>query len=153
MRLPDLNIHELLPHASPMLLLDKVMSCSDDEVCTVVKINRDHPFAETLGVPSHIGLELMAQTCGVWAGLRSRKQSRSPEIGLLLGTRNYQCHVDFFDFLDQLTVTAKVVFLEDEMGVFDCQIFRHDHLLASASLSLFQPADSSLMTSMMADQR
>jgi len=136
-----------------MLLLDKVLSCSDDEVCTVVEIDENHPFAETFGVPSHIGLELMAQTCGVWTGLRSRKQSRTPQIGLLLGTRNYQCLVDLFDFRDQLTVEAKVVFLEDEMGVFDCRISKHGQLLASASLSLFQPVDSNLITSTMADQR
>ena len=136
-------IAALLPHAPPMLLLDALVEHGADFVTATATIRTDHPFfdGETDGVPCHVGIELMAQTCGAFAGLRALAESRPPALGFLLGTRAYACSVRRFAKGDRLVVRSSVVYLDGEMGVFDCRIAVGTDEVASAQLIVYQPAD------------
>lgn len=135
-------IEKLLPHAAPMLLLDRVSAYSQTEVVAQVTMRPDHPLAKAEGVPAHVGIELMAQSCGAHVGALALAEGRPVRIGFLLGTRRYQASRDWFGFGETLTITARVVLLEDVMGVYDCRIEQGDgSLLAEAQLNLYQPDD------------
>ncbi len=136
-------IAALLPHAPPMLLLDEVLDHGTDTITTAVTIRCDHPFFDTVAasVPCHVGIELMAQTCGAYAGLRAQSEGRPPSLGFLLGTRKYSCTVRRFGIGDRMEVRATVVYLDGEMGVFDCRICIKAVEIASAQLTVYQPAD------------
>ena len=61
---------ELLPHAPPMVLLDRVLEWDDESILAELTIGPSTPFLDVgRGVPAHVGLEWMAQTCGLFAGL------------------------------------------------------------------------------------
>ncbi|MBI2241907.1 MAG: 3-hydroxylacyl-ACP dehydratase [Magnetospirillum gryphiswaldense] len=135
-------IEELLPHAPPMLLLDEVLVCDDQGSRAAVTIGPGFPFIEPSGVPAHVGIEFMAQTCGLWAGGRARVHGRPARLGYLLGTRRYRALEPFFPLGARLEVSAQIVFLDGGMGVFDCRVEdRNGTVLAEAQVNVFQPEE------------
>ena len=132
-------MESLLPHAAPMLLLDEALSHGEDSVTTRVTIRPDHPFAGPEGVPGHIGIELMAQTCGAWAGINARKHDEPVRVGYLLGTRRYTVDRSWFRFGDVLDIEAQLLFRDQGMGVFHCRIMIEGKMVAEAQINVYQP--------------
>ncbi len=136
-------VAELLPHAPPMVLLDQVVGRTDISVTAHLTIRRDAPFFVTgQGIPGHIGIEYMAQACGVFAGLQARLAGEPVRLGFLLGTRRYQAFAAWLQEGWELTVTASVVFREGQMGVFDCHIRRGEIDVATAQITVYQPDEA-----------
>lgn len=134
------SVRELLPHARPMLLLDEALSYDAGGAVAAVTIHPDHLFAGPEGVPAHVGIEFMAQTCGVWAGAEARREGGAVRLGFLLGTRRYKAVRPFLAFGERLEITARLVFRDQGMGVFDCRIAgAGGEVLAEAQLSVYQP--------------
>ncbi len=134
------TIAEVLPHAPPMVLLDEVIAFDAEAVLAAVTIGSDHPFATAEGVPVHVGIELMAQACGAYAGVRALADGEPVRLGYLLGTRSFHAVRDWLRPGERLEVSATVVFRDDGMGVFDCRIIAADGgVVAEARLNLFQP--------------
>jgi len=137
-------ITELLPHQPPMILLDDLISYNETAAVALVMISEASLFRAGDGVPVHVGLEYMAQTCGAHAGAIARDQGQPVRIGLLLGTRQYRAHVPGFRLGDRLTVTVRVLYTDEQMGAFDCRIERDGELAAEARLNVYQPSPAEL---------
>jgi predicted hotdog family 3-hydroxylacyl-ACP dehydratase len=135
-------IATLVPHAPPMLLLDRVHSHADDVTVCVVEIKADSLFTVTRGgrreVPAVVGIEYMAQTIAAYAGLSAAKESRAPRIGFLIGCRELRLEVDAFAAGDVLLVEARRVWGENDLGSFVCKIVREGETLATATLTVYQ---------------
>jgi predicted hotdog family 3-hydroxylacyl-ACP dehydratase len=133
-------IADLLPHARPMVLLDEVLGWDQGKVVTALTIHSESPFfTKDEGVPAYVGLEYMAQTCGVYAGIEAHNHTQPVRLGFLLGTRNYHASKHWFRTGDRLVVEATEIFRQDGMGVFDCRITHGGQEVASAQINLFQP--------------
>ena len=65
-------------------------------------------------------------------------------MGLLLGTRNFQAAVPWFHEGDRLNVTATLVFMDSQIGSFDCTVARAESgaELAQARLTLYRLGDA-----------
>lgn len=149
------TVAELLPHDHPMILLDRLLDWNPEgQVTAQVTVGPETPFLDPgKGVPAHVGLEWMAQCCGLYAGLTSKSQGGPIRMGFLLGTRRFKSSQAWFAEGDCLTVAVSLILLEDGMAVFDCRIRQADETeVASAQLTLYQPEDagSVLATSSMA---
>ncbi len=130
----------LLPHGPDMTLLDRVTARHPDSVTVAVEIHAGSPFGVAgHGVPAHVGLEYMAQACGVFAGLQARARGEPVRVGFLLGTRRYLASRPWFADGETLEVTARLVLRDGPMAVFDCRISAGGGMLASAQLTLYQP--------------
>ena len=70
MEMPD--IRTLVPHAGPMVLLDRVISADDENLCAEVRIRADSLFCVAGEVGAWAGLEYMAQAIGAYAGYTAR---------------------------------------------------------------------------------
>lgn len=133
-------IETLLPHEAPMLLLDEALAADADSARTAATPTPDHPFATAQGIPVHVGIELMAQTCGVWAGAQAMLEDGPVRLGYLLGTRRFTARTDWFGLGQRLEISARLVFRDQGMGVFDCRIEdAAGEVLAEAQLSVYQP--------------
>jgi predicted hotdog family 3-hydroxylacyl-ACP dehydratase len=137
-------IAELLPHRPPMILLDEVVGWDGATISTAVTIRPETLFREAEGVPAHIGIEYMAQTCGSFAGAQAIEAGRPVRIGFLLGTRRYAVHRPWFRLGERLTVTASLVYADDSMANFDVRIEVSGVLAAAAQLTVFQPPEGVL---------
>ncbi len=136
-----MNIADFLPHASPMILLDEVITHEEDFVHTRVTIGSNSPFFTKDGVPSYVALEYMAQTVGVWKGMIHQQQNQRPQIGFLLGSRRLTLNTPFFKKGTTLDVYGKPLYNDGEMASFECWMTSMGERLASATLNVFQPKD------------
>lgn len=147
------SVAELLPHASPMMLLDKVVGWDKGQIIAALTVRAESPFfSEGLGIASYVGLEYMAQTCGLYAGIEALNLGQPVRLGFLLGTRNFSASTDWFLMGQQLIVEALEIYRQDTMGVFGCRILHNDVELASAQLNLYQPQDAPSAFSSMSEE-
>ncbi|WP_047249449.1 hotdog family protein [Chromobacterium subtsugae] len=136
------EIDSLVPHAGDMSLLDRVLSADADSVVAEVTPRLDQLFCRDGEIGSWVGIEYMAQTIGVWAGLRAKAQGRPPKVGFLLGTRRYTAEVSAFAPDVPLQVSVTQQFISDNgLCQFDCHIDSQGRRLATAQLKVFEPAD------------
>jgi predicted hotdog family 3-hydroxylacyl-ACP dehydratase len=137
-------VADLLPHAPPIVLLDEVLGWDEGRVIAALTIRPESPFFMTNnGIPSYVGLEYMAQTCGVYAGIEALNLDQPVRLGFLLGTRNFHASTSWFCPGYRLVIEATEICRQETMGVFGCRITHDDVELASAQLNLYQPKDAS----------
>lgn len=138
------TIEQILPHAPPMILIDEVLTCEGNSLDAAVTIHPDRPFFRATGMPAHVAIEYMAQACGAFVGIEAVRAGRHPQIGLLLGTRNFTAARRWFRIGERLRVRVKLVYRTDGMGVFECLVEGPaGETLASATLTVYQPSDGS----------
>ncbi len=145
MKIADINppMSELLPHDGRMLLLDRLVSCDAECAVAEITVPANGLFMQSAGMPAWVGLEYMAQTVGAWAGYHARKRNLLPKIGFLLGTRSYQCSVQYFPIHSCLYVEVRSEFISDNgLCMFACRILLDDSEVATAKVSVFEPADA-----------
>lgn len=136
------HIHELLPHAGDMILLDRVEACDDLGLTAVMRVKRGLYSQADGSLPAWIGIEIMAQAIAAYAGVKARQADSGIRMGFLLGTRRYHCNVAAFPVGVELSIGIQRT-LEDStgMGVFDCQI-TGPGIAVAASLNVFQPPNA-----------
>ena len=132
-------VSEVVPHKGAMVLLDKILSVSEEELTAQVTITATTLFLnEKNYVPAWIGIEYMAQAVAAWAGVQRKKVGNDAKIGFLLGTRKYTCYGSKFFLDDVLNIHITRKYQESELAVFDCKISTNE-LLATAALNVYQP--------------
>jgi predicted hotdog family 3-hydroxylacyl-ACP dehydratase len=136
---PDPALVALLPHEPPMVLIDRVLSSDPECFETEVVIDERTEFAEADGVPAWVGIEYMAQTVAAQAGDGARAQGLPPAVGFLLGTRRFSTALSRFPLGSRLVVRVAPVFIDGQVGVFDCKILMGDEEIAAAIINTFQP--------------
>ena len=86
-------------------------------------------------------IELMAQTVGIYAGLKNRAAGSAPRIGFLLGTRKFNVHTQYLAEGAVIDLSAECIFYADS-GLpcqFDCRAYIAGREIASANLTVYQP--------------
>lgn len=147
---PLYSIDSLLPHARPMILLDRVVERQADGMVTELTIRPGLPFFRPgHGIAAHVALEWMAQTCGAHVGAVARDSGEEVRIGFLLGTREFRSSRDWFVAGETVLIGAQLVFHEGETAVFDCRVMPADQAdgeaIATAQLTVYQPTDVAAM--------
>ncbi|WP_077535186.1 hotdog family protein [Pseudoalteromonas aliena] len=137
-------IEQVVPHDSPMILIESLLSYSEDEAQCGVTVTEHSPFFSPVinGVPSYVGIEYMAQSIAAYAGALANDGNKPVKIGFLIGTRKYQTYQPFFKKGSKLTINAHKLY-QDESGlsVFECQIHDCETVLCQAKINVFQPKE------------
>lgn len=135
------RVADLLPHGPGFMLLDALHDYGDEHARCTVGIGAQTPFfLPGHGVPAWVGIEYMAQTIGVYAGITRLQRGLPIEIGLLLGTRRYEVSRDWFAPGTTLDVRAELLVRDGGgVAVFRCTLGDAEGLIASAEIKAFQP--------------
>lgn len=140
--LSAIPIQELLPHRGAMCLLERALEADAEQLTAEVIVKPGGLFFANSEVAAWVGIEYMAQSIAAWAGWQARLRGTQPKLGLLVGTRKYECAKSSFA-LGKLTVTVKREFQADNgLGQFACTIQNTIEVLARASITVFEPPDS-----------
>ena len=131
-----------LPHEHDAVLLDRVWAVTGELTRAVATVRAETPFGATpQGWPDWLLIELMAQTVAGGAGIREFVPGTRPQLGLLLGVRNFSCRTPLFAPGIELQLEAAESSRDEfGMGVFDCSIDVDGRRAASATLSVYLPA-------------
>lgn len=119
------SLDVLLPHAGPMVLLDRIVAIGDETVCAVVTVRRDGLFAgpHEAGVPAWLGMEYLAQVIAAWSGFHKRARGRAVHPGFLAGAWAFHSSVGTLPYGVVLTVEAERLLEDGEgIGVFDGRV-------------------------------
>ncbi|WP_334127606.1 ApeP family dehydratase [Sneathiella sp.] len=133
------HVTEILYHAPPMILIDRVIAYDTETVEAEVEIAETTPFLEAGRVPSYVGIEYMAQSIAAYSGIMARNSGGDVRIGYLVSTRNMVLESPYFAPGDRLKVTVRLVYNEAPLAVFDGRIERNEKLVAEARLNVYQP--------------
>ncbi|MFC4272516.1 hypothetical protein GQF03_11325 [Sneathiella chungangensis] len=133
------DITEILYHAPPMILIDRIEAYDDTTVMSSVEITETSPFMAEGEVPAYISIEYMAQSIAAYSGIKARNAGGEVKIGYLVSTRSMTLGCPAFHPGDRLSVTVHLVYDETPMAVFDCAITRNEKLVAEARLNVYQP--------------
>lgn len=139
-----LSAAHYLPHAAPMVLLDRVIAVSDDGAHCQVRVSHDGvlaPFLDAQGqLPAWFGVEIIAQTVGVWSGWHGlQADGATPQPGMLLGGRGYRAQQSCFSGGALLDVQVKLLMRDDKIASFEGQIFIDGEPVAAGRLNTYQP--------------
>nr|WP_255701807.1 hotdog family protein [Bordetella sp. LUAb4] len=134
----------MLPHSGAAVLLDAVLACDENTLLARATVRAHDGYGDSDGnLPPWLGMELMAQAVGAWAGCQARRAGVPVQLGFLLGTRRYECRVPAFTAGMHLTIRAERSFQDTAgMGVFLCQIHQADECVAEARLNVYCPPDA-----------
>lgn len=140
---------DYLPHDAPMLLLEEVISVTDETATCGVTVSASSvlaPFLDPEGnLPGWFALELMAQTVGVWSGWHRHQQGqRSISLGMVLGARELICAAGTLPAGTVLVITVKLLMQDERFGSFECTISAGEEPLASGRINTFQPTAEEL---------
>lgn len=140
-----------LPHRSPMVLLDTVVSVSDYSACCEVTVSPDGVLARYLdenhNLPSWYAIELLAQTVGVWSGWhQQRTNTQKPEMGLLLSGRSLKSEIPYFKVGSKLSIRIHLQLQDNNIGNFEGEISLEGHMLVCGRLTTYQPTFDELET-------
>lgn len=137
-------IGTLVPHAAPMLLLDRVLVASQETLCAEVRIRETSQFFDGGGVGSWVGIEYMAQAVAAHAGYLAQQRGEPVKVGFLLGARRYDAATPQFALGALLLVRIQLVLRgENGLAAFECGITdagdASGACLAQATLTVYQP--------------
>lgn len=148
------DIESVVPHRGTLRLVDRLLGHGEDWVEVEARVRGDGPFLEPAGMPGWVGIEYMAQAIAAWAGCRARERGEPPRMGFLLGTRRYACTVTHFAPGARLRIRARCELLADNgLGSFACTLLEDDRELATANVSVFEPADPAAFLAATGDER
>lgn len=139
-----------LPHRSPMLLIDKVISHSADScICSsaVSEKGRLAPFLTQKGeLLSIIGPELIFQTIGVYSGICDDLARRpAASTGMALGIRNYSSNLDVFPAQSELIISIQSLMNDETIGSFTGDISCDGKILCSGRFTVCRPNEEELL--------
>ncbi len=140
---------DYLPHRPPMVLVEELVSIDEDCAHCRVRIGRDTvlaPFLNAGGqLPAWFGIEILAQTIGVWSGWHGRRQQHAePRPGMLLGGRGYRCKTACFPAGAVLDVRVQLLMRDEKIGSFEGTIDISGERYAGGRLNIYQPDDHEL---------
>lgn len=133
---------QVLPHRHSMLLVDEVSYGPDFGQATLT-VRADSPFCDGVqGVPGWVGVEYMAQAISVFSGVEQLQRNERVKIGLLIGTRRYECEVPVFTIGMRLNIIARLSDREDGgISMFACEIHDDQRVLARGDIKAYRPED------------
>ncbi|MES2039448.1 MAG: hotdog family protein [Pseudomonadota bacterium] len=137
-------VRDLVPHDGEMVLLDRVLSADDENLCAEVSIRPETLFCEASGVGAWVGIEYMAQAIAAHAGYLAQLRGEPVKVGFLLGSRRYDCNQPAFALGSVLHIHVhKALQGDNGLGAFECQIrdSANGASLANATITVFQPAN------------
>lgn len=138
-------VSELVMHAKPMLLIDRVIGADETSMTAEVDITAKSMFhVSGKGIPSYVGIEYIAQTVAAYSGWRAKKADPDarPRVGYLLGARKVVLSRDWLPVGPTLSVHVRNIFEDEEMGVFDGEIRLGEEVLVAARINVYQPKDN-----------
>ena len=130
------RLEDLLPHRSPMILIDEIVDFDAVTNTLTTSVTVKEPWTA-----NHVAVEYMAQAAAALAGLSDRLSDSdcAPRPGFLLGTRIMDLKLDRFEPGVTYLVSATYEFYDSNTASFSGRISRDGETVASAVINAYRP--------------
>jgi predicted hotdog family 3-hydroxylacyl-ACP dehydratase len=138
--LSDLSLEDLLPHRSPMMLVEKVLEVDAEHAVTLCRVASSWPMADESGIHPLILIELAAQTAGVCNGWErvQTKGLESDKMGWLVGIKKAELFIDYLPIGGEIISSAENSFKFESLREVACLQHLDGKLIGIMTLQLFQ---------------
>ena len=136
MNLENIEITELIPQRKPMIMVDKLLSFSSNEVITSFKIEADNIFVQDNVLQEVALIENIAQTAAAITGYVAYSKNETPKKGFIGAVKNFEVYSlpKVNDILEtKLVITAEVF----NASIVEGEVYCNDKLIAKAQLKIF----------------
>jgi predicted hotdog family 3-hydroxylacyl-ACP dehydratase len=144
---PSPELAELVPHRGPMLLLDSVVAHGERDITCLASIGEDHAFLEGEEVDILVCVELVAQAVAAYVGKRDLLAGIKPAIGFLVSCREALFEVPTLALGDRLTVLARHVWGDKDLGSFKGEVRRDGVTVAKVELGVYRGSLDAVLAS------
>ncbi|AII15482.2 putative 3-hydroxylacyl-[acp] dehydratase [Campylobacter iguaniorum] len=136
-------IESLLPHSGDMVLVDEIIFVNTQSIKTRTTI-KNSEFIKNGKFPSYVLIEIMAQTLGLYKSFLDKNSAQ--KLAFLIGSRKCELFRPNLEIGDVVDINASIS-IQDEsgFGVYDCEAFVSDGLVARAKLSVLNPSDKMMI--------
>jgi predicted hotdog family 3-hydroxylacyl-ACP dehydratase len=143
--LNHLDVESLIPHRSPMRLLDQVLAVDDaaGRLTAAARVSPLWPLFDQGQAPSVLGLELIAQAVACRSGLDRADGPGTPSFGYLAGIKSAEFHTDRFDDESALEITVVREYGQGELGVYTGTVSVDGRVLVEAVVQVMSPSPES----------
>ncbi len=138
--LRSLELSKLLPHAPPMLLIDRIERARDDEIAVSALIQEDNIFLSAGRVRGAVLVEYMAQTVATFAGLEASKQAGPIRPGYVIGIRSFEVKTEALRPGEALQIIAVRIFGDADRANFNARVERDSQTIATATMTVYRGA-------------
>lgn len=134
-------IAELLPHAGPMRLLERVVEHTDERTICEARASHADAFRGADGrIPAWVAIEWMAQCAGAHGTLVLRGRGEAVGAGFLTGGREITLLVSHVERDERVLVEARPLGRSGGLHAFACRATTADgRPLAEGRLGIFVP--------------
>lgn len=130
--------NELIPHRSPMLLIDELSTWSEAEMKGSALIKKDNPFLNSSGILDSNGLvEIMAQTVAAGNGYHAKILGEPIKTGFLVGLSE----LEFFDCVSLGDSLSTEIIQESKVGKFSIvkgNVIQSGRCITSGIIKIFE---------------
>jgi len=133
-------IDTLIPHRSPMLLVDEVIHHEGMRVTCRTTIRDDMLFVKDGEVPLLIALELFAQSACTLVSLLAKQGGNAMQTGAFLGTRKVELHGDVLRVGDVVDILCEERMAIGHTAQIHCRLVRDGELLAEGAINVMAGA-------------
>lgn len=141
-------ITELVPHAAPMILLDRFVEPLADGCVCERSIGADGLLVEAEGLPAYVGVELMAQSIAAYSGYTAWRNGEPVQLGFLIAVPKWQTECDHFPTGQTLRIHVRREWGDGQLMRFTGEILEAhtEKLLQAGQLNVYQPDDPAEVT-------
>ena len=143
-------VSDFVPHSDPMVLLNRIVDFTDNQLIAEVDISSQSRFFDTAieGIESWVSVEYMAQAVAALAGVRSRLKGETVKLGFLLGTRKMELLQPIMSEGKTYSIEVEELFMDDSgLGAFRCLVKLGQTTIAQAKLNVFETNDEDQLLS------
>lgn len=129
---------QLLPHRSPMLLIDSLLQREKDKAVATAKLAQDNIFLSgDRGLLTEYFIELVAQTMAAANGYDALLDHSAVKDGFIVGIEAFSLHREPRE-IDEFRIVAVKVMEFAQMQVIDGVVFADTTCIASVRLKLWE---------------
>ncbi|MDO4998380.1 MAG: thioester dehydrase [Neisseria sp.] len=152
---PINQVAPLLPHSGHMVLLDSVLAYDEHSLQASAIVKQNNILLAGNAIPCFMGMEIVAQGIGAWAGIHAINAGKPVGLGFLLGTRKLNLFADSIPIGTHLHIEIAVSTQDSNgFGVFDCLLrwtdappeqreqLPADGILLQAALNVYSPPEA-----------
>jgi predicted hotdog family 3-hydroxylacyl-ACP dehydratase len=139
----------LLPHQGKMFLLSRLRNYDlDKRVLTgEYDITGDCLFYDTVlgGVPSWVGIELIAQSISALSGLKGRRKGEKPRLGFILSVSDMRAEIPVLRAGTTAVITIQEEYKMDAIYTFHGAVSAEGKKAVEAKLTVMEVDDISVI--------
>lgn len=133
-----INIHNFLPHRTPMLMADYILELTEEKVVTSFEIKEDNVFVHNNKFAECGLIENLAQTCSSIMGQSffENPEADTKVIGFITNIKKIEIFA-LPKIGDKIISKASLISQYENICNIFCETFHRDEILIRAEINLF----------------